>query len=263
MKFVDAHIHLSDPEYIPILDMIIENAKKSNVVALVSNSMDMESSKRSLQLAKENPGFIFAAVGIHPWKVQTLTEEELNLTIEFIKNLDANSKNHVVAIGEIGLDSTYVMKEEMQRFQRRVFHEMLRLAERLFLPVIIHSRGAATEIAEILTSYKIKRALFHWFSTPRELIPKLVERGYYISEGPPVLYSRRIRENIKIIPIENLLTETDGPVRFWGPFKGKTTTPAFIPMVVEEIAKLKNMEFSDVAVKVYENFLKFFNVNLP
>ena len=74
MRFVDVHIHLSDQEYSSILDKVIEDAKKSNVVALVSNSMDLETSKRSLQLAKDYPGFVFAAVGIHPWNVQTITE---------------------------------------------------------------------------------------------------------------------------------------------------------------------------------------------
>ena len=262
MRFVDVHIHLSDQEYSSILDKVIEDAKKSNVVALVSNSMDLETSKRSLQLAKKYSGLVFAAVGIHPWNVQTITEEELELTIEFIKRLDAESKRYVVAIGEIGLDSMYVMEEEKQRFQRRVFNEMLHLAEELSLPVIIHSRGTASEISEILTSYNLRRVLFHWFSTPRELIPELVGRGYYISEGPPVLYSKRIRENVKVTPIENLLTETDGPVRFWGPFKGKTTTPAFIPIVVEEIAKLKGMKLAEAAMQIYKNFLDFFDVKL-
>ena len=262
MKFVDAHIHLSDPEYSSILDKVIEDAKKSNVVALVSNSMDLETSKRSLQLAKKYPGLVFAAVGIHPWNIQRLNENELEMTIEFIRNLDEESRRYVVAIGEIGLDSTYTMKEEMQRFQRQVFREMLCLAENSSLPVIIHSRGTASEIAEILTSYNLKKVLFHWFSTPRELLPKLIERGYYITEGPPVLYSKRIRENVKIAPIENLLTETDGPVRFWGPFKGKITTPAFIPIVVEEIAKLKGMKPAEAAMQIYKNFLNFFDVEL-
>jgi len=262
MRFVDVHIHLSDQEYSSILDKVIEDARKSNVVALVSNSMDLETSKRSLQLAKDYSGFVFAAVGIHPWNVQTITEEELELTIEFIRRLDAESKKHVVAIGEIGLDSMYAMKKEKQRFQRQVFNEMLHLAEELSLPVIIHSRGTASEISEILASYNLRRVLFHWFSTPRELIPELIGRGYYISEGPPVLYSKRIRENVKVTPIENLLTETDGPVRYWGPFKDKTTTPAFIPIVVEEIAKLKGMKLAEATMQIYKNFLDFFDVKL-
>jgi len=65
-----------------------------------------------------------------------------------------------------------------------------------------------------------------------------------------------------VTPIENLLTETDGPVRFWGPFKDKTTTPAFIPIVVEEIAKLKGMKLAEAAMQIYKNFLDFFDVKL-
>ena len=260
MKFVDAHIHLSDPEYLPILDKIIEDAKRCEVVALVSNSMDLETSMCSLELAKQHAGLVFAALGIHPWNVQKISEKELNSTIEFIKNLNDEFRKSFVAIGEVGLDAMYTMKKELRKFQRKVFHEMLKLAEELSLPVIIHSRGTSVEIAEILTSYNLKKVLFHWFSTPRELLPKLVERGYYITEGPPVLYSRRIGENVKAVPLENLLTETDGPVRYWGPFKGKTTTPAFIPVIVEEIAKLKGLNLAETALQIYNNFIKFFEV---
>ena len=260
MKFVDAHIHLSDPEYLPVIDKIIEDAKRCEVVALVSNSMDLETSMRSLELAKQYAGLVFAALGIHPWNVQKISEKELNSTIEFIKNLNDEFRKSFVAIGEVGLDAMYTMKRELRNFQRKVFHEMLKLAEELSLPVIIHSRGTSVEIAEILTSYNLKNVLFHWFSTPRELLPKLVERGYYITEGPPVLYSKRIRENVKAVPLENLLTETDGPVRYWGPFKGKTTTPAFIPMVVEEIAELKGLNLAETALQIYNNFINFFEV---
>jgi len=262
MKFVDAHIHLSDPEYLSLIDKLIEDARNSKVVALVSNSMDLETSMRSLQLAKQYSGLVFAALGIHPWNAQKISQEELNSTIEFIRNScsNENSTKQLVAIGEIGLDAMYNMKKELRNFQREIFHKMLKLAEELSFPVIIHSRGTSVEIAEILTSYNLKRVLFHWFSTPRELLPKLAERGYYITEGPPVLYSRRIRENVKAFPIKNLLTETDGPVRFWGPFKGKTTTPAFIPLVVKEIAKLKNLDFAEAANQIYNNFINFFGV---
>jgi len=262
MKFVDAHIHLSDLEYLPIMGKIIEDARKSEVVALVSNSMDLETSMRSLQLTRQYPGLVFAALGIHPWNVQKISEEKLNSTIEFIRNssLNEDSKKSFVAIGEIGLDAMYIMKEKFRNFQRKVFHEMLKLAEEFSIPVIIHSRGTSVEIAGILTSYNLKRVLFHWFSTPRELLPKLVERGYYITEGPPVLYSRRIRENVKAVPIENLLTETDGPIRFRGPFKGKMTTPAFIPLVVKEIAKLKGLDLTETTMRIYNNFINFFNI---
>ena len=76
MRFIDAHIHLSDEEYSGCMKEIITEAKTSNVIALVSNSMDLKTSIRSLKLAEEYPGMVYAALGIHPWNVNALTEEE-------------------------------------------------------------------------------------------------------------------------------------------------------------------------------------------
>jgi Tat protein secretion system quality control protein TatD with DNase activity len=74
MKFVDAHVHLSDSEYSDKISQIVEDTKRSNVVALISNSMDLETSYKSLQLAKENPNFVYAAIGVHPWKPKPKTK---------------------------------------------------------------------------------------------------------------------------------------------------------------------------------------------
>jgi len=261
-RFVDAHVHLSDPRYEPVLDEIIGDARKAGVVALVSNSMDTQTSLTSLKLAEKHSGLVFAALGIHPWVVRKLSQQELQDAVDSLTELSEDNRQRVVAIGEVGLDFTYVKRTELANLQRRVFREMLGLAEKLSLPVIIHSRGTAVEIVEILTSYSLKGALFHWFSGPRGLLPQLVDRGYYITEGPPVVYSRHIRENVKRMPLSQLLTETDGPVRFRGPFEGKVTSPTFIPMVVEEIAKLKNLSVAETAEQIVKNFTEFFNVKL-
>jgi len=104
--------------------------------------------------------------------------------------------------------------------------------------------------------------LFHWFSGSKELLHQIVDRGYYISEGPPSLYSSRIQEIIKQTPLTNLLTETDGPVRFWGQFKGEMTTPSFLPLVVKAVAQLKKREEIDVANQILQNFSDLFKISL-
>ncbi|MGC9345902.1 MAG: TatD family hydrolase, partial [Candidatus Bathyarchaeales archaeon] len=82
-------------------------------------------------------------------------------------------------------------------------------------------------------------------------------------EGPPTAYSNGIRTVVRRIPLTNLLTETDGPVRFYkSPFNGKKTTPAFIPTVVKAIAEIKNMDVADVAAQITKNFAEFFGVKL-
>lgn len=74
MKFVDAHIHLSDEECRQKVGKIVEDTKRSNVVALVSNSMGLETSLLSLRLAEEYPDYVYAALGIHPWNVRRARE---------------------------------------------------------------------------------------------------------------------------------------------------------------------------------------------
>ena len=246
MKLVDAHIHLSDTEYNNHTDELVADAKTSNVTALVSNSMDLQTSQESLKLAEKHPGLVYAALGIHPWNVNVLKENELENTLKLIS--DENQKKTVIAIGEIGLDSKY---DKIWDKQLAVFDKMLRLAETLDLPVIIHSRGTTAQIVDMLPSYNLKRVLLHWFSYPMTALSQAVSHGYYITEGPPAAYSNGIREVIANVPLTNLLTETDGPVKYYKqPFNGQMTKPSFIRTVVEAIAEIKKMRVDDVAEQI-------------
>ncbi len=258
MKLVDAHIHLSDAEYAKITDELVADAKRSNVVALVSNSMDFKTSIGSLKLAEKHPGAVYPALGIHPWNVNVLKENELEETLKLIS--EQNQKKAITAIGEIGLDYKY---ETIWEKQLMVFDKMLRTAEKLDLPVIIHSRGTTAQIVDMLPSYNLKRVLLHWFSHPMSALYKAVEHGYFITEGPPVAYSNGIREVVKKVPLTNLLTETDGPVTYRKlPFNGQFTRPSFIRTVVEAVAEVKNMTVVDVAEQIARNFEGFFNIKL-
>ena len=259
MRFVDAHIHLADSRYAQNLEEIVADAKQSNVFALVANSMDLESSRQSLQLAEEHPDHVYAALGIHPWNTKQLKQNEVQSTVDLIFE-NAENRQRMVAVGEIGLDSSYSGSGEPTEIQMQVFHEMLSVAEKTSLPVIIHSRGTTSQIVSMLPSYKIKKVLLHWFSQPHSLIQTIVDRGYYITEGPPSVFANGIREVIRRMPLTRLITETDGPVRFRGPFKNKLTTPSFIPAVVEAIADLKGKEKSVVADQIFHNFVDFFGV---
>lgn len=203
MKFVDAHIRLS--EYNQKVSEILENAKRSKVVALVSNSMNHETSLLSLRLAEEHPNLVYAALGVHPWNIKNLSPNEMKETVDLI----FKQRKKVDAVGEIGLDFRYGRSEELRNLQLKVFHEMLSAAEKLSLPVIIHSRGATPQVVSLLPSYDLKKVLLHLFSRPIGLLPQIVDRKDYITEGPPSVYSKVIREVIRRIPLTNLLTETD------------------------------------------------------
>jgi TatD DNase family protein len=258
MRFVDAHVHLSDEGYSGSIDEVISEAERSNIVALVSNSVDFKTSSDNLKLAEEYPEIIYLALGIHPWNVQTITEDEIQKTLKLIEEQRQNRA--VVAVGEIGLDSKY---NSIMETQVNVFKRMLQTAERLDLPVVIHSRGMTTEILDMLPSYSLNRVMLHWFSHPIEALSEATQRGYYITEGPPTVYSNGIREIVKNVPLANLLTETDGPTSFFKPpFEGKKTTPTFIPTVVKAIAEIKELNIEDVAEQIIQNFERFYGVNL-
>lgn len=261
MRFVDAHIHLSDSQYSDRTSEILAVAKQTGVVALLANSMDLETSKLSLKIAKEHQGLVYAALGIHPWSSNHFAPCELEQTKDFISENGA-CKGKVVAVGEIGLDPQYAKRKEQKEQQVTIFNEMIRLAEQLALPVIVHSRWSAQKILGILPSYRLRGVLWHWLSCPLELLPRIVERGDYVSEGPPVAYSDRIQEVIRDMPLERLLTETDGPVRYYGPFKDKPTTPALIPEIVKAISEVKKAEEPFVAEQILHNFAHLFDVRL-
>jgi TatD DNase family protein len=201
---------------------------------------------------------VYPALGIHPWNVNVLKENELEETLKLIS--EQSQKNAVVAIGEIGLDYKY---ETIWEKQLMVFDRMLRLAEKLDLPAIIHSRGTTAQIVDMLPSYNLKRVLLHWFSHPISALYKAVDHGYFITEGPPVAYSNGIRHVVKKVPLTNLLTETDGPVTYRKlPFNGQLTRPSFIRTVVEAVAEVKNMAVVDVAEQIARNFEGFFDIKL-
>ncbi len=261
MKFVDAHIHLSDSEYKNRVDDIIAIARQNSVVAMVTNSTDLETSKLSLELAEKYPTLVYAAAGIHPWNANQLAPSELQEAADFISK-NAALREKLVAVGEIGLDPKYAKRKEQKEQQLRVFTEMVQLAERLRLPIIVHSRWSAPKITNMLSSYRLKSVLWHWLSDSSDVLSRIIERGDYISEGPPVGYSDKIQQIVKQVPLERLLTETDGPVRYHGPLEDIPTTPALISQTVSAISKVKKIDESHVAEQVLNNFSEFFGIQL-
>ena len=256
MKLFDAHVHLSDPEYAGHIDELIANARAAGVVALVTNSTDLKTCQSDLKLSEKYANLVYPALGIHPWNVNVLKENELEQTIDLIQK----QKDVVKAIGEIGLDCKYETTWEKQMM---VFDKMLHLAEGLGLPVIIHSRGTTDKIVEMLPSYRLKGVLLHWFSHSISTLSRAMDNGYFISEGPPATYSKGMREIVERVPLTHFLTETDGPVTYWKrPYNGQLTMPSFIRNVVEAVAEIKNMPVDNVSQQIAENFEVFFNIKL-
>lgn len=253
MSYVDAHLHLADPGYAGKIEAIIEDAARSKVTGLLSNGVDYDSSVQTISVAKQHGGTVFAAVGVHPWTV--VNKPTLDLS-QFERLLNEN-RGHVKAIGEIGLDGKYTQDEEKRSRQRQTFQFFLRMAEERRLPVVVHSRLAVDEVLNELTRFDLPRVLLHWYDGPVEKLETIKDRRYLISMGPSLLYSRRIAEIARKADLSMILSETDGPVTYHGPFEGKMTQPSFVIDVIRKLAEIRSEKVETIRYAVWTNFQRF------
>lgn len=252
LSYVDAHIHLADPAYGQV-EPVLDDAAANCVDYLLSNGMDYGSSLRTVDLAKRYDKVI-AAVGAHPW---TATNANAALDLSAFDQLIEENMKQVRAIGEIGLDGQYTQDDAKKQQQKEVFLFFLDLAERKKLPAVIHSRLAINEILEILPSFRLARVLLHWYSGPSDNLRVIKDRGYMISVGPSILYSKRVAEVARQADLSIILTETDGPVSYYGPFKDKPTRPSFVIPVVEKLSEIKNKSVEETREIIWNNFHSF------
>ena len=257
MSYVDAHLHLADDEYAGQIEDVLKNAAENKVASLLSNGMDYESSIKTMNLARQYEGTVIAAVGIHPWTVMNTRKP-----IDFgaFERLVEENRQHIKAIGEIGLDGKYTQDDDKKKQQHEVFRSLLTLAERHTLPVVIHSRLAIDDVLATIPSFKLSRVLLHWYSGALEYLPRIRDHGYLISVGPSILYSKRSADIAFNADLSIVLTETDGPVNYFGPFKGKPTRPSFVIDVVRKLAEMKKKKVDEVRDVICNNYHSFLSL---
>lgn len=256
LMLFDSHLHLPDPELGMSVEAYVREADDVGVVNMVTAGMDRASSERSLDLAREHTPLVQTAIGIHPWAVVN----DPNIDTDAMKDLADKASGKFVAIGEVGLDGKYSTDQAVVRAQRDVFGKMLDLAEQHSVPVVVHSRVATEAVLAELSQNDPHGVLLHWYSGPTDLIAEIADRGYLVSIGPSVAYSKRIVDIAKLASLEILLTETDAPVEYYGQFKGRTTSPRFVQEVVQHIARIKDLSEADVSAQIERNFRRLFRI---
>jgi TatD DNase family protein len=240
---IDTHAHL---DQVADVERALERAHSAGVSAIVAVGMNLLSSWEVLKLAKMHSGFVYVALGMHPWAVEEAELEEICRLVE--ANVDT-----CVAIGEVGLDSW--IKKDMD-LQHRVLRTLLRIAAAYDKPLITHSRGSYEDVFQMVKEHNIKHAVFHWYSGPLEIVEQIIESGYFISATPAVEYSKKHRAVIERVPLENLLLETDCPVKY----RGIASEPASIQVTLREVAKLKELEPAVIAQTTTENAVRLFRL---
>lgn len=279
--FFDTHCHLNFKTFDDRVGEVVDNAKKAGVDRIVAPGTDIETSKKSVEIAEKHDG-IYAAVGIHPHHVFELfkarghnflsqrgpyPESEKN----FIPSLSLLLKNpKVVAIGEIGIDrhlyqktkhKYYKVDERFVDLQKEFFIEQIKLAKKYNKALIIHNREAKKDVLEILTvhsSLLTFNSVFHCCEPDVELLEFAKDNKMFIGVDGDVVYWKQKQEFIKKVPLEMLVLETDSP--FLSPYRKFPNEPKNIKVIAEFIAKLLNCSIDSLSKQTTENARRLFKI---
>ena len=251
----DSHAHLDDEKFDEDREEVITRSLQNGVTGIINAGSCMASSAQSVALAAQYDN-IYAAVGIHPHDAKSAQEADYAQLAAWAQ------LEKVVAIGEIGLDYYYDFSP--RDLQRTVFTRQIDVARQMDMPFIIHDRDAHGDILDVLKKEaKGLTGVLHCFSGSLEMAKEVIKLGFYISIAGPVTFKNaaKLPEIIKNVPLERLLVETDCPYLTPHPHRGKRNEPAYVKIVAEQVAHLREMELADLAKYTTENTKKLFKIS--
>lgn len=244
---IDTHCHLSHETYENIGD-IINNMDG----IMISSGCDDESNKEVLELVKKYNN-VYGTIGIHPESLDDINSDSFKLIEDNISN------EKIVAIGEIGLDYYYT-KDNMDR-QKEVFEYQVKLAEKLNVPIVVHSRDAVQDTYDILKKYKVKGTI-HCFNSSLEMAREFIKLGYKIGVGGVLTFknSKKLQEIVKELDLKDIILETDSPYLTPEPFRGKQNNPSNVYYVALKVSELKNISLDKVLEVTNKNAIELYNL---
>ena len=249
---IDAHCHLYYDELASDIDNVIQRAIDAGVSRFVCVGTNVEDSKKCLSITENNDD-IFASSGVHPHDSKYTTE---GYTDEIYELMEYES---MIAIGEIGLD--YYRNLSEPETQKKVFKELMEVAQDLDKPVIIHNRDADADILEIIGEYPNVQGVAHCFSSTIETAQAFLEMGYYISFSGNITYKNsHLPEIIKSIPLDRIVVETDSPYLSPEPERGKSNEPSRIIHTLNKLSEIYGLSFEEMAKHTYDNTTELFRL---
>ena len=254
---IDSHAHLEMDAFDADRDEVLTRARDAGVefILTIGNAHpESGSHEKALALCHRHPDLATTA-GIHPHEARIASDPWYGR----IADLAADPK--VWAIGEIGLD--YYYDHSPRDIQRAVFRDLLWLARRLELPVIIHSRDADADLLDLLEQHWAPPnagGILHCFSGGPELARRGLALGFHISFAGPITFKKAddLRAVAAAIPPERLLAETDCPYLAPVPHRGRRNEPAYVAEVVAALARLHRRTPAEMAAVTAANFKNLF-----
>lgn len=249
--FIDTHMHIGD-DFGVEPDLYVKNASDAQVEVLIASFCEKDDIMLSTKFVEKYKN-LYACIGYHPEVSNKIVEKDYEILEEMVKN---NPK--IVAIGEIGLD--YHWDKDNKDKQREVFCKQLELAEKLKVPVVIHSRDSINETYEILKKYKVT-GVIHCFSGSLEMAKKFISLGFLLGIGGVVTFKNsKLFEVIEKLELTNIVLETDSPYLTPEPNRGKTNESSNIFYIAQKIAEIKNIPLENVAKITTENAIRTFDL---
>jgi TatD DNase family protein len=254
-KLVDTHAHLDE---LKDLELTLEEAEKAGLIAIVAVGSDRQSNVRTLEISREHPHFVYAALGLHPWELGSLGTSGIDDSLQFIERNIASA----VAVGEIGLDyDKRVLKVASKELQQGVLRRLLTIAGKHAKPVSIHSRYAWKDALRLVQEAAVDRAVFHWFTGFSSVLRDIINGGYSVSATPAAEYHEEHRRAVKEAPLERLFLETDSPVTY-GRAVRYESRPADVARSLRAVSQLKGVAEATIAEQTTTNAINFFSLDL-
>ena len=255
MRFIDTHSHLYDEAFHQEEDSVIERAVQAGITKMILPDIDSQTRSAMLELADRYPRTLFPCLGLHPTSIDASWEKELAL-------LEGYASHKIYAIGEIGMDCYW--SREFIKEQQDALRIQLEMADRLNLPVIIHSREATEPIIKILKECRHLnlRGVFHAYSGSKETFSQISTLGdWYVGIGGVLTYKKAgIAETVKEIPLNRILLETDSPYLTPVPFRGKRNESSYIPHIAAKLAELTGKDIAEIAETTTRNAETLFGI---
>lgn len=250
---IDTHCHFNSEDFEKDLDEVIKNAINNNVNKLIIVGFDKKTNDKALEISNKY-SFCYPTCGIHPEEANNTTNEDFIALEERIKT------GKYYAVGECGLDY-YWISDNKER-QKEIFRFQIELSIKYSLPLIIHLRDAFKDTLDILKEYPMAKGVMHGFSGSVESMNEFIKLGFYIALGGPVTFKNAVtpKEVAKAIPLDKLLLETDCPYLTPHPFRGKRNESAYVKIICEKIAELKELPFDVIDEATTNNAIKLFKL---
>ena len=248
---IDTHAHLYDEFFMPNIQHHVDEIKSAGVKEVWLPNCDFESWNALRKLASNYPEFCLPMIGLHPTYVKENYKEELSMLKSALDN------NHVLAIGEIGLD--YYWDISFMNEQKEAFETQCQWALDHTLWIDVHCRKAYADLIKLLKSPSLKeiKGIIHCFSGDQREAKTLVDLGFLLGIGGVITYKNSTLFNdIKDIPLEYIVLETDAPYLSPVPFRGQQNSPKNIQLIAQKLADLYEVSCEDLVQITSNNAMK-------